>query len=218
MNVLVVPDLHCPWQHPEALGFLRRLRKAVRPDAVVLLGDELDAAAWSRFAKEPDMDSPSAELAAARAALRPFRDLFPEAMVCESNHTARPWLRAAEAGLTGEFLRDASEVLDTPGWVRQSEWWLDGVVYMHGEGFSGATAHVKAATQNRRPTVIGHVHAHAGINYLTGPFDRIWGMNAGCLIDPAAPAFRYGRHLRNRPCLGAAVVRDGVPALVPLGV
>lgn len=219
MVVLAVPDLHCPWHHPGALDFLSGLRRIHRPDRVVLLGDEIDAAAFSRFPKDPDLPSAGEELRRAREALKPFFKLFRKALVCESNHAARPWRRALESGSPAGLLRGLPEALGAPrGWRWAQRWTLDGVLYIHGEGFSGRNAAITAAERFRRNVVMGHVHAHAGVQYSQGVFDSVWGVNAGALVDADAPAFNYGRHLASRPVLGAAVIHGRVPQFVPMGL
>lgn len=65
MIILTVSDLHCPWQHPDAFDFLADLARRYKPDKVVVLGDEIDAQAFSRFPRNPDMHSPGHEIDAA---------------------------------------------------------------------------------------------------------------------------------------------------------
>lgn len=217
MIILTVPDIHAPNEHRDALDFLSDLQRHFKPDKVVFLGDEVDANGFSRFAKDPDLDSPGFELQRAREHLRPFYKLFPKAYVCESNHTVRPWVRAAEAGLPTMMMRDVRDVLDAPKtWKWKMSWRFDGTLFLHGDGFSGKNAALNAAERHRCCVVIGHVHSHAGIQYNQGHNDCVWGMNAGCLIDETSPVFRYAKHMANRPVLGAGVVADGVPFFLPL--
>lgn len=216
MKVLAIPDLHCPFHHPRALAFIKHVLAESRPDCVVCLGDEIDAAAWSRFDKDPHGLSPIEELRRAKAALAELRDIVPRLRVCESNHTMRPWRKAIGAGLLDDFLVSPGVALECPDWEWAQRWEFDDVVYMHGEGFSGPSAHLAAARQNRKSTVIGHIHAHAGINYLTGYYGSIFGVNAGCLINPESRAFDYGRHLLNRPWLGCVYIQNGTPHLLPM--
>lgn len=217
MRVLVIPDLHAPWQHRDAIRFVAAVARDVQPDHVVCLGDEIDAAAYSRYAKNPDLDSPAAELQRAREALRPWYRRFPVVSVCNSNHTQRPLKRAAEAGLPGTFLRAIPDVLGAPpGWTWADSFEIDGVVYIHGEGYSGPAGARNAAIAYRRSVVMGHLHAHAGISYVASYSGTIFGMNSGCLIDPNAAAFSYAKHSKHKPTLGCSVVVDGIPSYVPM--
>lgn len=88
-------------------------------------------------------------------------------------------------------------------------------MFLHGDGFSGRHGALVAAQRHRRSVVIGHIHAHAGVQWETSLTGSIFGMNCGCLIDPEATAFAYARHLAQRPTLGCGVIVDGVPQFVP---
>lgn len=216
-TVLVVPDLHCPWQHEHALDFLAGLKRAHRPERVVVIGDEADCHRWSSHPQDPELPGPGEELRLTRAALRPFYKLFPQARVCVSNHGIRPFRRAAEAALPGGFLRAWKQVIEAPrGWNWAQRWLLDDTVYVHGDGFSGKNAALTAAERYRKNVVLGHVHSHAGVQYSTSVYSQVWGLQVGCLIDTEAPAFAYGRHLAVRPTLGAGLVVDGVPHFLPM--
>jgi hypothetical protein len=214
---LAIPDLHSPWLHRKAVPFLERLKTKFRPTTVVMLGDEVENHRQSRHPQETDVPGPGDELFMARKALQPVFDLFTDVLVCESNHGQRPRKRAKEAGIPAEMLRSPGEVLGAPPGWKWADWHdVDGVHFRHGDGFSGKYAALRAVESLRRNVVIGHVHAHAAIHYLQGPFDHIWGVNAGALLDPDAPVFRYGKYLTTRPWLGACVIVDGVPHLLPL--
>lgn len=217
MNVLTISDLHCPYQHPGAFDFLSDLKRAYKPKQVVCLGDEIDATAFSRYTKSPSNPNPTEELRQARISLRSLFKLFPRAVAVESNHTVRPYQRAEESGLPVDFLKDIKSVLEAPrGWDWHPRLRHENILYIHGDGFSGPTGHRLAAMRHRISVVMGHVHAFAGVSYLTGITGTIFGANAGCLIDPTSPAFNYGRHHANRPTLGTVVLCDGVPNFVPM--
>lgn len=216
-TALVIPDLHCPWHHPSAWDFLADLRRKYRPDHVICLGDEIDAHRWMTHPQSPDAPGPTDEIDQARTAIRRLFKLFKSVKVCHSNHTLRIYRRASEAGLPGDFLRGIGDILDAPPGWQWSHWWdVDGIHYRHGDGFTGAGGALKAAKELRRSTVIGHIHSHAGIHYHAGLFDVVWGMNAGCLVDPAALVFQYGRYGTQRVVLGAGIVVDGKPIFEPL--
>ena len=85
--VLVIPDMHAPFVHPDALDFLKAVKARFLPSKFVCLGDEVDFHAFSRYPKDPDGLTPGQELSCAREALIPFYLEFPEMLVCISNHT-----------------------------------------------------------------------------------------------------------------------------------
>ena len=70
--VLAIPDLHCPFQHPDALEFIKHVRDRFHVTEVICLGDEIDAHAFSRWPKDPDGMGPGQELKAAIEALIPW--------------------------------------------------------------------------------------------------------------------------------------------------
>lgn len=217
MNVLVISDSHAPFQHKDLLPFLRTVAKKYKTDEVVHIGDEADFAAISSFDQDPDGYSAGDELKAALKELKKLYKAFPKVKVCTSNHTARPFKRAFHHGIPKVFLRSYSEFLEAPkGWQWAGSWEIDGVRYQHGEGFSGQAGALKAAMANMQSTVIGHIHAFAGIQYNANPQHLIFGMNVGCLIDKDAYAFSYGKLLVSKPIISCAVVLNGFPILIPM--
>ena len=116
-----------------------------------------------------------------------------------------------------KLLKSYSEILEAPeGWVWAESWEIDGVIYEHGEGFSGQQGALKAAQANMAPTVIGHLHSFAGIQYYANARHLIWGFNAGCLIDRLNPAFSYGKHIKSKPIIGVGLIENGVPRFIAM--
>jgi len=217
VNILTISDLHTPSHHPDVFDFLADLRRRYKPHRVVCLGDEIDAHCWSRFPRSPDLPGARDELDQAIAVLKRVYKIFPVVDVCVSNHTIRPYKRASESGLPTAFLKSIKDVLEAPvGWNWHENVRIDDVLYMHGEGFSGQNGAVKAATLYRHKVVMAHIHAWGGVVHLTGLFDRIYGMNAGCLVNLESEAFSYGKHLATKPTLGTGLVLEGVPVFVPM--
>lgn len=215
--VLVIGDLHCPFQHIDALEFLKLVRDTYHTNLTISLGDEIDAHAFSRYMPDPDGMTPGKELSLAIEALRPFYREFPDMLVCESNHTVRPWKKAFDAGLPQAFLPTYSQLLDAPdGWRWAGRHCIDGTLYIHGDnGRSGQYAHIHYVKQAKQSVVIGHIHGFAGVNYEAEHF----GMNAGCLIDEAAYCFKYAKNMLVKVNLGCGVVLEGKYALfIPMRV
>ena len=208
--VLAIPDMHHPFVHPDALEFLRAVKKQFNPNTYVCLGDECDFAAFSRYIPDPDGLSPGKELERAIESLIPFYLEFPEMLVCESNHTVRPLKKMFEAGLPAAFLPTYAKMLNAPdGWVWRQNWQIDGVRYHHGDsgrtGQFAPAAYLKAFKQSH---CHGHLHGHASVMY-EGPY---FGVNAGCLIDPQAYAFKYARNHPIPVNLGCAIISNGSAA------
>lgn len=216
-TVLAIPDLHCPFEHKDALKFLKAVVKKYKPNEIVFLGDEVDMHALGDYDHDPDGMSVGKELDKAIEHLRPFYELFPKVKVCTSNHTARPYRRAFKYGISRRFLKEYAEFLEAPkGWVWADTWEVDDVVYEHGEGYTGASAAAKSAQGNMSSTVIGHIHSFAGIQYGANTKHLFFGFNAGCLIDRHAYAFAYGKKLKAKPILGCGIIKDGIPTFIPM--
>ena len=205
--VLVIPDMHHPFCHPDTLAFLRAVRAKYHPNKFVCLGDEVDFHSFSRYIPDPDGHSPGKELAKSIEALTPFYIEFPEMLVCESNHTVRPLKKMFDAGLPAAFLPTYSKMLNAPdGWRWAKKHEVDGVLYVHGDnGKSGQYAAVNYMKQAKQPVVIGHIHAYASVFYEGSHF----AMNAGCLIDKEAYAFKYAKGALLDVSLGCGIVVNG---------
>lgn len=216
-GVLAIPDIHSPFMHPDAVEFLTEAKSRLKPTRVVCLGDEVDQHALSQYEPDPDGYSAGHELLASIDKLKPIYELFPDVRVCTSNHGVRPFKRAYRAGIPAKYLKDYADFMEAPaGWHWQDRWIIDGVVYMHGEGANGQKAAENWAKANMRPTVIGHVHSHAGIGYFANDETQIWWMNCGWLGDAKAYAMRYAKHDRNKQILGVGFIDNGVPHYFPM--
>jgi predicted phosphodiesterase len=212
-RVLVIGDIHAPFNHRYYLDFLLDTYRAWQCDTVVCIGDEVDFHALSKYPQDPNGYGAGDELINAITALRPYYEAFPDVQVVTSNHTARPLKKAFEAGIPTQFLKDYKTFLDAPkGWSWSNVIEIDNVNYIHGEGYSGALGHHKAAMNSMRSTVIGHIHSHGGVTYIQTEFQRIFGLNVGCGVDIEAYAFAYGKNCAFKPTLGCGVVLNGKEA------
>ncbi len=215
--VLVIGDQHFPFAHRDTIPFLTAAKKKFGPTRVMNLGDEADQHALSQYPPDPDGMSAGGELVATLIGIQPLYTIFPNMSVCTSNHGVRPYKRAYRAGIPSAYLKSYKEFMKAPiGWEWRDRWVIDGVVYEHGEGVSGAQGAMKKAMANMRSTVIGHIHSHAGISYFNNGEKEIWGFNAGCLIDVNTYAMAYGKHSLNKPIIGVGLVENGVPHFFPM--
>jgi hypothetical protein len=216
-TILAIPDLHCPFEHRDALAFLKAVEAKYEPDKIVCLGDEVDSYALSTYEHGPDTYSAGHELDRATEHLKPFYKAFPVVSVCTSNHTNRIVKKAFRAGLPAKFLKSFADILNAPsGWIWKDRWIYDNIVYEHGEGYSGAAAARLITKDNMKSTVFGHIHAYAGVQYLSNPYEQFFGMNCGCLVDEESYAFQYAKLMKNKPILGCGIVMNGVPYFIPM--
>lgn len=136
-------------------------------------------------------------------------DAFPQTFLCLGNHDRLAQRKSRTNGIPTRAIKSFRETWKLPiGWQDDFSWEFYGVRFMHGTGFSGPYAHIRAAEANRQSCVIGHTHSVLATNYLVSEKDRIFAMNVGCGIERKSYAFEYGRFLPKKPVLGCGVVTD----------
>jgi hypothetical protein len=227
-NYLIIPDLHFPFEHPLALSFCKSVQKDfnIPEENVYSLGDLEDNYNFGRWPKDPDRKHTAVqELEAVRKTIRKWAYAFPLLHVCESNHGVRLYKKAFDAELPSQIIRSIEEVFEYPKDWKIKEHFVvfaskHTFALQHGDNYSGPMGHRQAAIDNGMSTIIGHLHSNAGVNFIETKHQRIFAVNSGCLIDPSAYAFAYGKHSRGKPCLGVTVVLDGgrFPIWVPLEI
>lgn len=233
-RVLVIPDIHAPYHHQDALAFLSAVKEAVRPDRVVCLGDELDNHAISFHDSDPDLRSAGDELEQGRAFLHQLEQMFPRMDLVDSNHGSLAYRRAKAHGLPkhlilaygdvifGERRQDGS-IFRPNGRGEGWKWHMDltinlcgradlPCVFVHSYGMN-TKRNAEAMGCN---LVQGHHHSTFDIQYSQTPRGLFFGMTAGCLIDRESAAFAYGRYSPKKPVLGCGAIIGGVPRLFPM--
>ena len=214
-TVLAIPDLHIPFERPEALKFCKGVYKKWGCDTVVFLGDVLDQYCFSRYTKDPDAMGAASEFTKAKKALSKWFKAFPVAHLVMGNHDLRVYKRAIESSIPKWFMKDMREVLDIPDeWEIEREFEIDNILYRHGEGL---TANARQAIHKVGQSVVyGHVHK-AAIAFGANQRESLFAMAAGCLIDDDRYAFEYAKYALEKSFLGCGVVVKGrQPIFVPL--
>ena len=216
-TVLVIPDLQIPFHHQDALKFLDYIKDKTAPSKIVCIGDSIDSHALSDYIHNPDGYSAGHEHTTALTYLKDLYSIFPAGVELDSNHNNRVFRRACAAGIPKTFLKSYKEFMEAPiGWEFKTHEIIEGVMYEHGDSFSGNMAAKSAALANMRSTVIGHHHNTASIHYMANKERMLFGMNVGCLIDNEAYAFEYNKKNKTQPTLSCGVVDKGVPILYPM--
>ena len=219
-SVLFISDLHCPFQHKDTKPFLKAIKKKYKPELIVCLGDEIDGHTISFHDDEPDLPySPSSELDAAIDELHDnVINLFPKALVCDSNHGSLIYRRARKHKIPVRALKDWADVLETPGWH-----WSDRhiIPVNHGSpilavhGFSAVAA--KLSKANGMSTIEGHFHEKFEVVSWRGANQhKRFAVKTGCMIDNKSLAFRYNKLNVNDVMLGHTIWVNGVPKLLPM--
>jgi len=217
-RILVISDLHCPYQHKDAIRFLQAVKKKYSPTRVILSGDEADFAGISFHDHDPDLDSPGKELEKAIEALRPLYKMFPTAQILESNHGSLVLRKALANGLSRRYFRTPGEIIEAPkGWT----WHFD-IVARLPNGTDCYFHHSKGANVKKNSQALGmsfvqgHHHESFEIQYWGNPHALLFGMTVGCLVDSHSLAMAYNKNNLKRPVLGVAVIIDSIPQLIPM--
>lgn len=219
-RILVIGDLHAPYTHPDALKFLQHVRDTYQPDMCIQVGDETDGHAISFHDSDPNLDSAGVELEKAKLVLEEVHSLFPNLLVCDSNHGSLVYRRAKAHGLPVQFIKKYRDILfpehGAPAWSWADAWVLQTplgpVRFQH--QVSGDL--MINAAHERTSMVIGHFHGKFDINYSASSSALYFGAHAGCLIDAKSMAFAYGKLHKQKPILGCMVITDGAPQLIPM--
>jgi hypothetical protein len=216
--ILVIPDQHFPFNHPDIIAFLKSVAKEYKPDKVVNLGDEVDLHAFSFHEKHPDLMSPGDELKTAINRLKPLYELFPEVDVCESNHGSLVYRRGKFAGLPRNVIKSYNDILEAPkGWRWHNDIELEGsdgepILFCH-----GLSSDVLKNSKNKSMRFVqGHHHSKFEVRYWANSQKLYWGVTSGCLVDYKSLAFEYGRLILDKPIVGCTVIRGGYPILIPM--
>jgi len=220
-SILVIPDQHAPYHHPDALEFLAAVAAKYKPDTVVNLGDEADMHAMSYHDSDPNLDSAGMELIAARKFLHSLERMFPRMLICHSNHGSMLHRKAKTFGIPVDMLKTYREVLFPHGGGEGWEWeFLHRLELPNGEAVqfqhqASGDILVQAAHE-RCNLVLGHMHAKFEINYAASRAALYWAMQSGCLIDGKSLAFAYGENHKNKPIIGCSIIVDSLPILCPM--
>lgn len=217
-RVLVLSDMHAPFEHPDTLAFLKFLKSYINPTWVVCIGDEVDQHGLSYHEKDPDLHSPGAELQLAIKHLQPIYKLFPNVDVLHSNHGSLLNRKAITHGIPVAMLKTQKEILQAPeGW----NWHFDILVklptkydcyFHHSKGSNPLTNAQKMGCS----MVQGHHHEAFTISYYSTPSGLHFGMNVGCLVDQKKAAFAYAKNNVKRFIIGIGAILDGRPVLFPM--
>lgn len=215
-SILAFSCPHAPYSHPDAIVFLAAVKDIYDCKDIICLGDEVDNHTLSRFVKDPNLDSTSVETMKASAWLSELGEVFPKMQLLWSNHGARPYKKALEAGIPEHFLKTPKEILGAPdGWS-----WHDKIIVDLPNAGKCLFRHaissnvIQAIRANGCNVVQGHHHTKFSCEYTNSDTSSFFGITAGCLINPSHPAFSYGNSNLSQPTLGCVVISEGMPHLI----
>ncbi len=218
--ILVVPDRHQPFQHTYSLRFIQKLIEIYNPDCVVDLGDEVDLHSISFHDKDPNIPySPSSELEQAIHYQKGFYEAVGHrpCFVCNSNHGSLVYRKLNANGLPRSIARPWNEIMGAPDNFKWDDRWIlksgeQIILFQH----SIKTNAIAASKHKGMSIVQGHYHSKAEIQWWCNDTGgRFFGATVGCLVDEHSLAMAYGKLVLDRPVLGAMVIIEGVPILIP---
>jgi predicted phosphodiesterase len=220
-SILVLPDIHMPWPHWDALKQAKKWADKHKPELVVQLGDLTDQKIWSRWQHDVDDYSPSQEFDEAEKGLKLLHKWFPKMVILRGNHDERIKLRAVEAGLPGKMFRDVDDVFAYPGWEwisREDNLIVNTargkILFQHGDEMGGTVAQKSRILG--MSVIQGHTHK-TSITYTQTPTGHFFGAEMGCLMDVKSKAARYAQANPVGSSIGFGVVKFGCPYFVAYG-
>ena len=202
-RILVIGDLHAPFQHPKYLEHCKAVKKHYKTTHTILIGDVMDANFSSFHEINPDGWGAGDELDKTIEELDKWHRAFIGADVIWGNHDRMAMRKVMSSGLSQRWLRGINDVLDVPSWNFHMKRVHDNVLYIHGEGVTARTK----ALRSGRSVVQGHRHTESYVWYNPKDYGSQFGMQVGCGINPDAYAFAYAKD-HPAPVISCGVVLD----------
>ena len=214
-RVLVIGDLHEPFCLDGYLEFCKEQYNNFNCNTVVFIGDIID----NHFSSFHDTDTEAmggaAELYLAISKIAKWYDAFPNAYVTIGNHDRILVRKAQSSGVPAAWIKDYSEVLNTPNWNYVTEVIIDEVRYVHGDKSSQART---AAKRDMISTVSGHFHTQMYTEWFYGKRAAVFAMQVGCGIDSKSYAMGYMQGGK-KEAIGIGIVLGGKVAInVPMSL
>ena len=203
-RILVIGDLHCPFDLEEYFDFCRDTYKKWNCNQTIFIGDVIDNHYSSYHETSSDGLGGADELELAIGRLQRYYKEFPIADVILGNHDRLIMRKAQTSAIPSKWIKAYKDVLEVPTWNFTERIEYDGVQYIHGEAGSARTKS-KADMQS---TCQGHLHTQAYTEYSVGRNFKIWGTQTGCGIDFESYAMAYAK-AGKKPAIGCAIILGG---------
>lgn len=212
-NILIIGDLHCPFNLQSYLEFCLKQQKKFKCGKVIFIGDVIDNHYSSYHESDPDGMSAGDELDVAIKELQKYYTTFPQATVIIGNHDRLVYRKAFSGGVSKRWIKEYRDVLNVPNWEFVESLDLFNVNINHGEGGT-ARAKMKKELQSQ---IQGHLHSDLYVEYIVGKNFRIFGMQVGCGVNNKTYAMAYGRDYK-KPAIGCGVLLNNgtLPIVIPM--
>lgn len=202
-RVLVIGDLHCPFELNGYFEFCREIYSKYNCNQVIFIGDIIDSHYSSFHTTDPDGLGGGDELNKAIEDIQKWSKVFPIADVLIGNHDRIVMRRAFDSAIPQAWIKSYNDVLGT-NWNWTERIVYDDVQYVHGEG---GTARTKSKN-DMMSTVQGHIHTQAYTEWSVGRKFRVFGMQVGCGLDGSAYAAAYAKNFKKQ-AIGCGVILGG---------
>lgn len=217
-RILVISDLHAPYNHPHAIPFLKALQKKYQFTRIIDIGDEIDNHSVSFHDSDPNLGSPADELTAARKVLHELHRMFPMMDIIKSNHGDLYERKMLHHGLPAELLKSRNEIyLVGNGWKFHEELIIElpngeEVLFHH-----GIAANVLNASKSKGISLVqGHFHTKFELYFWRTTKNLNFAMTVGCLIDRNSRAMWYAKNNATNAMIGCGGIIDSQPRLFPM--
>lgn len=204
-RVLVIGDIHLPFERAGYLKFCKDIYRKHNCNRVVFIGDIIDSHYSSFHATDPDGLGGGDELKLCIERVKAWYKAFPIAEVCIGNHDAIIMRKAFDSGIPKVWVKEFNDVLNTPNWKWVVETIIDGVRYVHGHKTGKART---SAKRDMISTVTGHYHTDFYLEWAFGKTRAIFAMAVGCGIQDDEYAFAYAFGGKKN-AIGCGVVLEG---------
>ena len=217
-NVLVVGDLHCPFDLDSYKDWCVEQYDKFNCTQVIFIGDICDHHFSSYHETSADGLGGLDELEYAIKRVARWYKAFNKkgTKVIIGNHDRIISRKAQTSAIPSKWIKSYKEVLQVPNWEFVERYEQDGVQYIHGEG---GTARTKCRADMMN-TVQGHLHTQCYTEHYVGQNFRVFGTQSGCGINWETYAMAYAKYGK-KPAIGCAVVlangRLPINLLMPLG-
>jgi len=218
-RILIIPDLHFPYCHKDALDFLYKANKLLNPSRIICLGDELDYHAMSFHDSDPDLDSAGKELALALGYIDTLHEIFPKMDLLHSNHGSMAYRKSKHNGIPRHLIKSYNDALCIP----EQDWkWHERLIVELPNGTNMCAVHslgadsLRASQSLGMSLVQGHHHSSFEIRYWQNMSNLNFAITSGCLIDDNSMAFAYNKLQVKRPIMGATFIENSIPTLIPM--
>ncbi len=204
-RVLVIGDLHCPFELDGYFEFCKETYVKYGCNKVVFIGDCIDSHFASYHETDADGLGGKAELDLAVDKLKKWYDEFPNADVTLGNHDRIIIRKAQTSNIPSKWIKEFRDVLETPNWRFVTDVYYDGVRYVHGDKSGKPRTAVK---RDMVSTVSGHYHTDMYCEWMFGKTRAIFALAVGCGIDSKSYAMGYMQGGK-KEAIGVAIVIGG---------